>query len=41
VVQRGNNRQAIFFESSDYVAYLNWLHEALGRYGRELHAYGV
>lgn len=39
VVQRGNNRQPIFFESSDYSAYLNWLHEGLKRYGCELHAY--
>lgn len=39
VVQRGNNRQAIFFESSDYAAYLSWLGEGLERYGCELHAY--
>src|SRR5690348_7286923 len=41
VVQRGNNRQAIFFESSDYAAYLNWLREGLKRYGCELHAYAL
>lgn len=39
VVQRGNNRQAIFFEPSDYAAYLSWLHEALSRYDCKLHAY--
>ena len=39
VVQRGNNRQPIFFEPSDYSAYLSWLHEGLKRYGCELHAY--
>jgi putative transposase len=39
VVQRGNNCQPIFFESDDYRAYLEWLHEALKRYGCALHAY--
>lgn len=39
VVQRGNNRQAIFFASSDYAAYLNWLREGIERYDCELHAY--
>ena len=39
IVQRGNNRQPIFFEPADYAAYLNWLHVGLERYGCELHAY--
>ena len=39
VVQRGNNRQAIFFDESDYKAYLNWLREALEKYDCYLHAY--
>ena len=39
VVQRGNNRQAIFFEASDHTAYLSWLGEGLERYRCELHAY--
>ena len=39
VVQRGNNRQAIFFDDADHRAYLSWLHEGLKRYGCELHAY--
>ena len=25
VVQRGNNRQAVFFDDSNYQAYLEWL----------------
>lgn len=28
VIQRGNNRQALFFDEVDYLAYLNWLGEA-------------
>ena len=39
VVQRGNNRQPIFFAPEDYQAYLRWVSEGLGRYGCELHAY--
>ncbi len=39
IVQRGNNREPIFFENDDYHAYLAWLEEALLRYGCELHAY--
>jgi len=38
VVQRGNNREPIFFEADDYHAYLEWLEEALVRYDCELHA---
>ncbi len=40
-VQRGNNRQAIFFEDSDYHAYLSWLREGSERYGCEVHAYAL
>lgn len=39
VIQRGNNRQAIFAGESDYVAYLAWLKEAAQRYGLLIHAY--
>ena len=39
VVQRGNNRDPIFFDESDYAAYLKWLGEAAERYGCAVHAY--
>ena len=39
VVQRGNNRQAIFFDDSDYSAYIGWLKESLAKYDCLLHAY--
>lgn len=39
VVQRGNNREAIFFDEEDYRAYLNWLKEGASRYGCAIHAY--
>ena len=39
VIQRGNNRQAIFFGRGDYVCYGEWLGEAAGRYGCAIHAY--
>jgi len=39
VVQRGNNRQAVFFADDDCRAYLGWLEEACQRYGCEVHAY--
>ena len=39
VVQRGNNRQAIFFDEADYKAYLNWLKEAATKYHCAVHAY--
>ncbi|MBL4760405.1 MAG: transposase [Mariprofundaceae bacterium] len=39
VVQRGNNRQAIFFDDADYRAYLTWLHDAAQKYGCAIHAY--
>ena len=39
VVQRGNNRQALFFDDDDYQSYLDWLAEAAGDYGCAAHAY--
>lgn len=39
VIQRGNNRSAIFYDDSDYHAYLNWLAESMKKYGCSLHAY--
>lgn len=39
VVQRGRNRDPIFFESSDYYFYLDKLREALDKYQVSLHAY--
>jgi len=39
VVQRGNNRQPIFFDESDYRAYLKWLKEAAEKYQCSIHAY--
>ena len=39
IVHRGNNRNAIFFDESDYLAYLDWLKDALKRYDCQLHAY--
>ena len=39
IVQRGNNRQVIFFEEVDYEVYLSLLAEACDRYGCEIHAY--
>jgi len=39
VVQRGNNRQATFFEDIDYEVYLSLVNEACDRYRCEIHAY--
>ena len=39
VVQRGNNRQAVFFHDTDYIAYLNLLFESAERYGASVHAF--
>lgn len=38
IVQRGNNRQAIFFEEADYDVYLSLFLEALDLQGCEVHA---
>lgn len=39
VVQRGNNRQAVFFDDNDYRVYLDWLGEAAAAHGCAIHAY--
>lgn len=39
VVQRGNNRQACFFNSADYPVYLEYLENAISKYECRLHAY--
>ncbi|HEY5046454.1 MAG TPA: transposase [Rhizomicrobium sp.] len=39
LIQRGNNRGAIFFHDDDRVVYLQWLGEAAEEYGCALHAY--
>jgi putative transposase len=39
IIQRGNNRQAIFAAEGDYIAYLDWLKRAADQYGLYIHAY--
>lgn len=39
VVQRGNNRQAVFFNDNDYRVYLDWLGEAATEHGCAIHTY--
>jgi len=39
VIQRGNNKQAIFFEEEDYALYRRWLAEAALSHGCAIHAY--
>ena len=39
IVQRGHNRDACFFAEDDYLAYREWLGEALKASGCTLHAY--
>ena len=39
IVQRGNNRQAVFFSNEDYQAYLEWLKEGADKHGCSIHAY--
>ena len=39
IVQRGNCRQAVFFDDVDYQYYLGWLSEGAERYGCAIHAY--
>ncbi|WP_374651614.1 transposase [Dongia sp.] len=39
VIQRGNNRQPIFFDAEDYRLYLEWLREAAVAHGVKVHAY--
>jgi len=38
VVQRDNNRQAIFFTDNDYRVYLGWVAEAAKRWSCAVHA---
>src|SRR5882672_11345736 len=38
-LQRGSNRQAIFFAAEDYARYRDWLAEAASRVGCAIHAY--
>ena len=39
LIQRGNNRQPIFFEDTDYQMYLSLVAEACERYGSAVHTY--
>jgi putative transposase len=39
VIQRGNNRQAIFFGAEDAARYRDWLAAAMAEYGCAVHAY--
>ncbi len=39
IIQRGNNRQACFYDDEDYRLYLAWLHEHAERSGCQIHAY--
>lgn len=39
VIQRGNNRQACFVATEDYLRYLDWLGEYADRSGCRVHAY--
>lgn len=39
IVQRGHNRDACFFAEEDYLAYREWLGEAIKSTGSQLHAY--
>jgi putative transposase len=39
IVQRGNNRQAVFFDEADYITYLDTLFESAARYDVSIHAW--
>jgi putative transposase len=39
VIQRGNNREAIFFAAEDHARYRDWLTEAASDYGCAVHGY--
>ena len=41
VVQRGNNRQEVFFQDEDYAIYLDWLETAAETSGCIVHAYAL
>jgi putative transposase len=39
IIQRGNNKEAVFFEEEDYRKYLTILNEAATKQGVKIHAY--
>ena len=39
VVQRGNNREVVFFTDNDYLSYLRWMTEGAAKHGCQVHAY--
>lgn len=39
IVQRGHNRDSVFFDEQDYLVYLAFLKEGAERYGCSVHAY--
>lgn len=39
IVQRGRSREPVFFDDSDYLAYLRWLQDGAKRYHCAIHAY--
>lgn len=39
MIQRGNNRDAVFFYEADYARYRAWLAEAAARHGCAIHAF--
>ncbi|MCW8825709.1 MAG: transposase [Gammaproteobacteria bacterium] len=39
IIQRGNNRQPVFFAESDYTLYLRWLKDSAEKHGCSVHAY--
>ena len=39
IIQRGNNKEAVFFEEEDYRKYLTTLNEAATKQGVKIHAY--
>jgi putative transposase len=41
VLQRGHNRQAVFFDEQDRAAYVSLLQEAAAQYGVAIHAYAL
>ena len=39
IIQRGNNRQPVFYDADDYSAFLNWLREAAKNFKVAIHVY--
>jgi putative transposase len=39
LIQRGNNRDAVFFDEEDYARYCEWLAAAAANYGCAIHGY--